>query len=117
MRSRPRSCRGPEVGYRAAIFCRTQRRLQASCPGSSTAIYGSGAASDRERSASLGGYRADHPRHLHDAFGGESALGRVLLACVLVRGIVYAVDLVAGNVALDPLHVFPLAIHAADDAA
>src|ERR1700704_4984167 len=111
MRSRRRCCRRRAEAYPAATSSRIRQRLRPSCPELFTAISESGAASAPDGSASLGGHRADHPGHLHDGVGGESAFAGVLLYRFLVGGVVDAVDLVAGDVALDPLHILPFAIH------
>src|SRR5215207_5654863 len=58
--------------------------------------------------------RVDHAPDLGDAVGGEAAALRVLADGRLVRGDVDAVDLVARDVALDPLNLRPhLLQHAA----
>src|SRR5215207_2315589 len=51
--------------------------------------------------------RVDHAPHLGDGVGGEAAALRVFTHGRLVRGDVDAVDLVARDVALDPLNLRP----------
>src|ERR1044071_2690897 len=51
--------------------------------------------------------RVDHPLDVRDAVGGEAAALCVLADGRLVRGDVDAVDLVARDVALDPLNLRP----------
>src|SRR5690606_11147 len=53
----------------------------------------------------LGGRRIDHRRHLRHTVGGKATLLRMLANEVLVRRDVDTVDLVAGHVAVQPLHL------------
>src|SRR6185503_12338616 len=65
----------------------------------------------------LRGHRTDHSRHFHDAVGGEAALAGVLFHGVRVGRVVDAVDLVTGDIAVDPLHVFSGRVHVVDHTA
>ena len=51
--------------------------------------------------------RVDHGTDLSDAVGREAAVVRVLLDQIFARGRVNAIDLVAGDVRMDPLDIGP----------
>src|SRR5450631_3922952 len=61
-------------------------------------------AAPRTPASALGGCRVDHRDHSVNRVGGEASPARVLPDEVLARGDVDAEGLVAGDVALDPLH-------------
>src|SRR5882672_7808244 len=82
-------------------------------PMSRAAFYRGRPGSGR-RSALLSGRRIDRAQDLADPVGGEAALGRVLAHHLLVGRHVHAVDLVSGDVAVDPLDLRAQALqHAA----